>query len=567
MISSAGWNDRKSTTITINKPMTDKSISDKSISDKSISDKSISDKPISDKSISDKSISDKSISDKPISDKPMSDKPISDKSISDKSMSDKPMSDKPISDKPMTNKATNYFMILFIIAFFIRGVTVFYNTDSFQSDPDNYKRLAHNIADYGVFGTAEIPTAFRPPLYPLILCGMFSITVDEHRGHNVHSLTDKIRLSENAAIALLHWILGLATVLLTWKLALYLHLSEKGAFLAALLVAIDPILLQQSRLVMTETLAAFLSTLILVIPARFSDKLPHSLVFFFWGILLGLAVLCRPAFLVFVVLIFIGLPIFHFKNVSIGVFFILLIGLGVVLLPWTIRNSHNFHKNIFTTTHGGYTLLLANNNFLYDHYNKHYPWETVWDPGEYHTWYQQKLAQLKSEHYQATPAELELYQDKMAQEDALQVIKERPKDFIQSTIIRIGNLWQFLPYRTEETKSGDSSITKVDLARYAIGLFYLLEFLGLLVGIVTLFRKKKNKAVTSLWPSWGWIILLILSVQLPHLFYWTNMRMRAPLIVAVALLVSLSLKKEEGGKIINTMDNHGQQEIGECFLK
>ena len=42
------------------------------------------------------------------------------------------------------------------------------------------------------------------------------------------------------------------------------------------------------------------------------------------------------------------------------------LGVLLVLSPWAIRNQLQFGRPIVTTTHGGYTLLLANNPEFYD---------------------------------------------------------------------------------------------------------------------------------------------------------------------------------------------------------
>ena len=42
------------------------------------------------------------------------------------------------------------------------------NHSSFR-DPDGYRRLAENLAAYGVLGNGQRPSAFRPPLYPILL--------------------------------------------------------------------------------------------------------------------------------------------------------------------------------------------------------------------------------------------------------------------------------------------------------------------------------------------------------------------------------------------------------------
>ena len=105
---------------------------------------------------------------------------------------------------------------------------------------------------HGTFGSDQAPTAYRPPLYPLLLAGC--VALGDH---------------SRVAIGLLHVLLGVATVgWCCWPTGPGLGGATAGVVqavpaslrLAALLVALDPILLTQSALVMTETLAAFLTT-------------------------------------------------------------------------------------------------------------------------------------------------------------------------------------------------------------------------------------------------------------------------------------------------------------------
>ncbi|MCY2968800.1 MAG: glycosyltransferase family 39 protein, partial [Planctomycetota bacterium] len=90
----------------------------------------------------------------------------------------------------------------------------------------------------------SLPTAYRPPLYPLLIAGTISL-FHSHR-----------------ALAGVHLVLGTLTVGLTVSAARRMKL-DRGAMLAGLLVALDPLLLHHTPQVMTETLAAFLVTLLL----------------------------------------------------------------------------------------------------------------------------------------------------------------------------------------------------------------------------------------------------------------------------------------------------------------
>ena len=108
-------------------------------------------------------------------------------------------------------------------------------------DPDNYLPLARSVAAGDGFTWKGRPTAYRPPLYPLLLAPAISI-LGEHFVWGV---------------AFLHLGLGAGTVWLTAVAAKGSGLSPARSALAALVTACDPVLVWQSRSVMTETPTAF----------------------------------------------------------------------------------------------------------------------------------------------------------------------------------------------------------------------------------------------------------------------------------------------------------------------
>jgi hypothetical protein len=95
--------------------------------------------------------------------------------------------------------------------------------------------------------------------------------------------------------------------------------------------------------------------------------------------------------------------------------------------------------------------------------------------------------------------------------------------FCWSCVVRIGRLWQPLPHRVglKEGYVGRS-------LRYAIGLWYLVELTLALLGILCLGR-------ICFRSNMFWVILLAICFTMVHALYWTDMRMRAPLMPVVAL--------------------------------
>jgi hypothetical protein len=61
-----------------------------------------------------------------------------------------------------------------------------------------------------------------------------------------------------------------------------------------------------------------------------------------------------------------------------------------------------------------------------------------------------------------------------------------------------------------------------------VGTFYLLEWGGVVIGVVSILRSRDRR--------WEPLLLLLAAFTAVHLLYWTNVRMRAPLVPALALL-------------------------------
>ena len=259
----------------------------------------------------------------------------------------------------------------------LRGSVLLLLPAGLSHDTDQYRNLAKTIRTKRVFGfgfgfgsnpatppqAAVAATAFRPPLYPLLL----SIFVTNGRLAPV-------------AVGIVHVVCGVLTVAIVWILGVRWGLGKWANF-AALLTALDPILLFQSTQLMTETLAAFTAVLALWWLTKWMEK-PVSGTALVAGVVLGLACLCRPTFLPWSGLVVVyGLcrkTPFAPRLQSVAV---LLTGLCLTLLPWGWRNYVQLGQFRFTTTHGGYTLLLANNPSFY-RFLADGNWRNVWDSKE-----------------------------------------------------------------------------------------------------------------------------------------------------------------------------------------
>ena len=402
-----------------------------------------------------------------------------------------------------------WYLVL-VLALAIRGVVGYAQLDNFAQDPDSYRLLARNILQLQSFTLEDPvePTAFRPPLYPLLLA--------------VSSKSGEISPTD---VLVLHVALGVITVGLTFFWTTQIGLARWRS-LAALLVAVDPILLNQSTLVMTETLANCLAILALVALAAISHtaeecenvSLSRDLTIRSMNVAgaVALAIYCRPTFLVWAAL----LPLVLFgctrkwslRGTSIAAYCLTIVFL---LTPWVVRNLLVFEAPVLGTTHGGHTLLWSNNDSYYQYLQS--GTEPVWDNEAFHEGFSRRHP------YLGTSAS-ELHRDRAAYGEALEAMQQNPGMAAYSSLVRLGMFWRLLPHAASSEESGMRT-----MVRYAIGGWYLVQFFLVFVGLVALGRR--------LWqPSWMAALLLVGSFTLVHLFFWSNMRMRSPLVPILAVL-------------------------------
>lgn len=377
-------------------------------------------------------------------------------------------------------------ILLFALA--IRGSICYWNFAQFSADPDAYARIAATLAETGVYGLTGLddqpkPTAFRPPLYPYLLS----------------TLVSQGQVSP-LAVACLHSVLGAITVLCTFLIHQRLVGPQGGqrlGLLAALLVAVDPILVQQSTLVMTETLATALASGVIWWWVRSGDgKCTNVRGSVVWAIVLGVllasAYLCRPTFLVWAVLLGGAIALRPAATWKLRLVWcsLVLLPVAIALFLWTERNRRAVGHPVWATTHGGYTLLLANNPSFYD-YLQDGTWGESWDAQPFLRAYEHRydgdpntqqfwLTDWSTAPKVATaPASqdrqiTEYEDDRVCYLAARATIDRQPGMFAWSCLVRLARLWSPLPHHTP----GRSWLTVI-----AIGSYYSLLYVAVLLGL------------------------------------------------------------------------------------
>jgi 4-amino-4-deoxy-L-arabinose transferase-like glycosyltransferase len=379
---------------------------------------------------------------------------------------------------------------ILLLALLLRAAVVIRGSGTFD-DPDNYLPMARSLASGKGFQLRGRPTAYRPPLYPVMLA--------------------PLTLAGGAwfpwGIALLHLGLGIGTVGLTAVAAKRFGLSRTRALAAAFIVACDPVLIAQSRSVMTETPAAFLVAATLA-GLAFGGLRGAVL----GGLGFGLAGLCRPSLLAGA-----GLTVLAGLAASPGDLRQRLVrssGItltaGLVLLPWMIRNLTVFGEPVWTTTHGGYTLALANNPVYYRDVLNGAPGR-VWSGHEQWLWWD---SVNRETHGMSEPRA-----DRYLKAQVWRLARERPGDFGRAILARLGHFWSVAPAASVYPSS----------VRWATFAWALPLWVALGLGLVR----------RSLW-HWPRIAtpMIVLGLSLVHAVFWTDLRMRAPIVPAIALIAA-----------------------------
>lgn len=394
---------------------------------------------------------------------------------------------------------------LLVLTLLIRGGAMWWWAGNLDADTDDYREIARNMHVEGSFAMAhtDVPqtTAYRPPLYPVLL-------------YPIEFLAD-----DRVVIAVLHVLLGVATVYGVVRLGELCELPAWAYLLAGALVACDPLLLNLSTRVLTETLAALLTVWTLVALAQ-TARGPTLLRAAGAGILLGLCSLCRPTYLVWLGGVGLVMPWMFRRERPWHMTFALALAAMVTLAPWTVRNYLVFGRPIVTTTHGGYTVLLGNNPSFYEFVREDL-FLGQWNPESFFRWWNAERVLIDSPR---GPIMDELASDRRASDLAKATMRGDPGTFMVACLVRVGWLWGVMPHEVDAENRGRAM-------RYAVAVWYAIELLLAALGLLTLGRRGIDS-------PWIWALLLLLSFTAVHSLYWTDMRMRAPLMGVVALLAA-----------------------------
>jgi hypothetical protein len=327
---------------------------------------------------------------------------------------------------------------------------------------------------------------------------------------------------------------------LTFALARRLELPEWCAVAAGLLVAVDPLLLLYTTLPMTETVCTFLVTALLAVGMGTGRDRRRCVSAAGAGVLFGLAALCRPTVWAYGGALGVwwawkswqgeggvssqesGARSQEGERGRVAAKQVAVAALCAVLtvLPWAARNWRAVGRPVFTTTHGGYTLLLGNNPAYWREVVDE-PFGTVWDGSRgagQAAWIEGVLREMN-----AADVRGEVEQDAWMSRRARRHIQEDPVHFLKACVRRFASLWSVTP-------RGGAAAWAPAWARGFIGVYFAVVYIAALAGVW--------RVLCADWRRWMPLLLLVASFTAVHFVYWADARMRAPVWPAVAVLAA-----------------------------
>jgi 4-amino-4-deoxy-L-arabinose transferase-like glycosyltransferase len=244
--------------------------------------------------------------------------------------------------------APNWYGIIFIVGIGFRAAWIFANGTHLLSDGATYFGLAGQLLKQGTYLDPRGDLAYWPPGYPLFLIPFYWF-----------SNSSPIAIS--IANLLLYGITLVVAVLMARRLA-----GDLAGRVTALLIAVWPNLILMSGIASKETVLALLLPLALLIAypqSEFDTLRTNNLIrYIVAGVVLGFTMLVQPSFMLIPIAFFLTewLSGNAIGKATIRALLII-VGMVIVVSPWTIRNAQVLGQIIPVSTNGGDVFYRSNN--------------------------------------------------------------------------------------------------------------------------------------------------------------------------------------------------------------
>jgi 4-amino-4-deoxy-L-arabinose transferase-like glycosyltransferase len=283
-------------------------------------------------------------------------------------------------------------------------------------DEQSYNQVAVNLVNHGEFSSEPgIPTSLRPPLYPAILAGVYSV----------------FGVENYQAVRILQVVVSLLTVVLVWRLG-SLVFSPRVGLWAAALFCFYPSFIGLNYLLLTEVfftffLCAACTALVLSLKRQSLGWLALA------GVCIGLGALTRsilwlfpPVLACFLLVAWRG----SFKGRVLAAATVVATAV-LTIAPWAVRNTRLQKTFLTVDCMGGRNFMMGN----YQHTPLYRSWDAISIQGE-KAWYHEIHTT-----YPASERDTQGKVDKLALRQGLRFVKSHPWLTFKRDVVKFFDFW------------------------------------------------------------------------------------------------------------------------------
>jgi 4-amino-4-deoxy-L-arabinose transferase-like glycosyltransferase len=371
-------------------------------------------------------------------------------------------------------------------------------------DEEQFVQLAGNVLHgNGLAWEPGQPTSIRPPLYPAFLAGIWAVFGE----------------GNFQAVRVVQCVIALLTAGLVYLLGRRTFGPAAGN-VAAAVTWLYPSLVFMNLTLLTETLFTFLLVGFVLLSVLLIER-PSVQAAAACGAVLGLGALTRsvlwPLPLLFCPLLVVLLGGSLRRRLLVAG--VVLLGYGVVVAPWAVRNTRLQGVVTIVDTMGGMNLRMGN----YEHTPENRMWDAVSLTGE-KSWVHALTQETGGNGDSITEGQKE----KWAQRKAIEYMVANPGTTLRRAVIKLGDLWGL----------ERSLLAGVQQGLYSPPTWFVM----LAAGLITLSTVAVLVAgLAGLWlvrPAWRMHVLLlvpILTITAVHTIVFGHSRYHLPLVPIVAL--------------------------------
>lgn len=392
-------------------------------------------------------------------------------------------------------------VLLFLFALLLRlayiGLFVGFATPP-EYDGIGYNQLAEGLlTGQGYVNYWGEPTAFRPPVYPIFLAGIYTVT-----GQSL------------AAVRLLQALLDSITVLLIYGIARHLF-GARVALLAALGTALYPMLIYETGLIIPETLSYTLQFAAILLLLQM-NKGGHRALPLWSGLLIGLTVLARPTAALWAPLILLWIIIWpglmrrRWEKLALTV-----AGLTMVFAPWVLRNALALGAFVPISSNSAVNIWCGNNPLADG--GSVQPTQETWNGADYPT---------RGLHGWAGLSEVESNQ--RFADQGLTWMRENPAMFARLIPKKLARLWSPVSYSVQFGRQASGTLIALALPPYLA--FLALAFAGI-------YRHRRA------WRQTFPLLAIILSINLMVIPYYGATRYGIPMVMVLIIFTAAVLDR------------------------